>query len=281
MNTKDFFDIKDEVVKMFLFQEKHYKESDIIDVKLLSDGFTNVTCFLETKNHDKFAVRIGNELINRKNEWLYIILTKNTDYIYYNISNGNAIKKWIDGTTATKQECLDQSILIQVCDEIKKIQSIESSEIQEMSIKDYYQFMSIAQIDNEIKEAYKKLLNKYKNLELVIAHNDIRPANIIVKKHDDKKKIHIIDYEWSSLNNKYWDLANYIREIEYPFNEIETIIKNKFDYLDMNILKEFLFITTCYAVQWTFFPQESDELLAYRENALNLMNQYFKQYCKI
>lgn len=280
MNSKDFFDIKNEVVKLFLLQEKKYKENDIVNVELLKNGFTNISCLLETKNHDKYVIRLGNPSVNRKNEWLYILITGNTDYLYFNLENGNSIKKWIEGRVATIDDCNNSMILSEVCDQIKQLHSYQRAEIQQMSIKNYYEFINIAQLDDHIKEVYKKILDKYKHLKLVISHNDIRPSNMLLQKNRDKEKLVIIDYEWSSLNNEYWDLANYIREIKYDFNEIETLLKNKFDYLNMDILKEFLFVTTCYAVQWTYFPKETPDIIKYRENAKDLMNQYFEQYCK-
>ncbi|MDE6894529.1 MAG: hypothetical protein K2J02_04085, partial [Malacoplasma sp.] len=99
----------------------------------------------------------------------------------------------------------------------------------------------------------------------------IRPSNILI----NKNKISVIDFEWCTLNNRYWDFANIVRELDYPLSETEIIFKKYFKNLDFNIFKEILFAATCFGIQWSFSVKESDDLIKYRKNVLKILEKYY------
>lgn len=150
---------------------KHIPNISIDNIKkieLLSGGFTN-HCFyfeIDLKKRNKYFVRIGNSKINRTHEFSYLKASKAIDnYIYYDFENGDAIKIWQEGNVSTAEDCCKFKIFSQIVKEIKKIQSIKLNKVPNIKIRDFYQFIDIAKIDDIYINKYKEIIEKYKNLD--------------------------------------------------------------------------------------------------------------------
>lgn len=270
MEDKEFYS---EAKKLFVSKLNNYQIEDIVNINLLLGGFTNKCFFIETKDRKRFFLRLGNSKIDRTNESSYLNASKKIkQYIYYDFKTGDAIKRWEEGYTASFDDCLQKTTFIKIIKEIKKIQRIKIRKIPDIKERDFFSFLSFSKLDDKYIQKYKEIINKYKYLEKVLSHNDIRPSNVII----NKSKVRLIDFEWCTLNNQYWDLANTSREINFPLDELEKIFKRYFRKLDFNVFKEMLFATSCFAVQWTFFEKESKELLKYRENVIKIMDSYYQ-----
>jgi thiamine kinase-like enzyme len=91
------------------------------------------------------------------------------------------------------------------------------------------------------------------------------------------KQIIFIDYEWGRLNNKYWDIANFIRESNLSLKMIKCILS--FDKsLDRKVLCDFIYMCTNYAYQWTFNMKLTPKILKCRKINLVKMNKYYKLF---
>ena len=249
MNIMNKYIKETEAVSLFLSFFKNLTESDIKVIEKIKEGFTNKCYYFETTKNKKYLVRIGNKKVSRINEKIFIDLTKNKDYLYYDSSSGNAIKKWIKGYNPSVEECRLDKNFHRICKVIKSFQKVPFQKISRMSTKNYYEFLDVAKIEQKYKDKYIEIIEKHKNDKMVLSHNDIRPSNILICKNSIK----LIDFEWSTLNFEYWDLANFMREIDYPLEEIGNVINENFKTFDPLTLKDFLFATTCYALQWTYF----------------------------
>lgn len=271
-------DYKQKSIDLFLSKMSKYSINDIKEIELLNGGFTNHCYYFELLDKKKYFVRIGNSKINRTNEYSYLKASREIkNYKYYDFDSGDAIKKWVVGKASTFTECLDIKIFSKITKQIKKIQSIKLEKIPNVKVRDFYQFLTIAKVDQIYLEKYKEIIEKYKYLDLVLSHNDIRPSNILI----NKSKVTIIDFEWCTLNNRYWDLANFVRELEFPLNELKIIFTKYFKKLDFKILQDMIFATTCFAYQWTFFEKESSDLLEYRKNVFRIMKNYYDSFYKV
>jgi thiamine kinase-like enzyme len=91
------------------------------------------------------------------------------------------------------------------------------------------------------------------------------------------KEIIFIDYEWGRLNNKYWDIANFIRESNLSLQAIKHILTYD-KSLDKNILNDFIYICTNYAYQWTFNMKQTKKILMCRKINLAKLNKYYKLF---
>ncbi|WP_027120141.1 phosphotransferase [[Mycoplasma] testudinis] len=248
-------------------------ENRVTRMEVINEGFTNTSYFVVNQQNQKFQVRIGNIQINRNNESLFLKAMDNYGgFVYYDDKTGNAIKKWVEGRIPTITECRSEKFIKAFSKTLRNFQKLKVT--QKMSKRDFYCFEKIADFKGIEKawNKYRELIEKYKSLPLIASHNDLRPSNLIW----DDKNVTFLDFEWGTRNHKYWDLCNFLREIEYPLKDLKRISETYFKTLDYEIIKEFLYATTCFAYQWTFFPELNEKLLAYRNNTKRLMLDYLK-----
>ncbi|WP_033160216.1 protein kinase family protein [Mycoplasmoides alvi] len=248
------------------------KLSEIKSIKIISNGFTNFSYKVVNTKDQKYQVRVGNKKIDRNNEYAIVNKLKNKgDFIFYDKKNGNAIKKWIDGNIPSIKVCKSDLFLKSFANELFKLQKLDTSVL--ISKRNFFVFEDIANFNglkNELKK-YHQIIEKYRDLPIVVSHNDLRPSNLIW----NNKNVKFIDYEWGSLNNNYWDLCNFLREIKYPIKNLKKLIQKYFEKLDYEIVLNFMFATTFFAYQWTFFPKQTKEIITYRENTKKLINKYY------
>ncbi len=257
----------------FFINNTKYEESDIKFLKKVHKGFTNESFFLFTKDKKKWQVRFTglNDVVKRENENEVLKIIENNNYIYYD-NDGNSIREWIEGKNLSLFFNKKTKLKL-LCEEINKLHSIEFSKCKNIILNDYLIYMDKTKnLQKEIKEKYIYLINKYKDLEKVISHNDLSPANIIYK----NKKIIFIDYEWARINDNYFDIANFIRESNLSLKWL-YFFSNNLDNVKYDILKEYIFIVTCFAYQWTFIANEDSKLLKYRKKCFKKMNSLYKK----
>ena len=145
---KDFQEV---AVSLLLTQKPNLNKNNIKKIELLSGGFTNHCFYVET-NEDKdfkFFVRVGSNKIDRTHEFSYLKASKEIEkYLYYDFDSGNAIKKWQEGITSTFEDCKKINIFTQIVKEIKKLQLIKLEEVPDINVRDFYQFIKLAKIDD-------------------------------------------------------------------------------------------------------------------------------------
>ena len=264
--------------KELFFHNTKYRQEDIADIKQIHNGYVNISFLFILKNQVKYQIRLssGVKLVNRKAEYEILKLTKNEDFIYYDKKTGNAIKKWIDGSHPNKKEILKRKFIKNLVGEIKKLHNIKITSTSIPKIDYGLYNKNIDKLDSNIKSCYLKLLDKYQNLPLVINHSDINSQNLIV---DKKFNVHLIDWEWTTLNNDYWDYANFIREEYIPINKIKLFTRyNK--KLDINILQDHIFICCTFALLWTHAMDQTDKIKQYNQKLIKQVNMYCNHFYK-
>lgn len=247
-------------------------ENQIVYMELINEGFTNISYLVVNQQNQKFQVRIGNHQINRNNEALFLkAMADFGGFIYYDNQTGNAIKKWVEGRIPSINECRSEKFMKAFAKSLRSLQKLKIS--KKMTERDFYCFQKKADFKNleHIWQKYDEIIRKYQNLPLIASHNDLRPSNLVW----DDKKVSFLDFEWGTKNHNYWDLCNFLREIEYPLTNLESLISKHFKNLKLDIVLEFLFATTCFAYQWTFFPESNELILKYRNNVEQLMQKYY------
>jgi thiamine kinase-like enzyme len=111
-------------------------------------------------------------------------------------------------------------------------------------------------------------------MPLVLSHNDLSTANLLVRPNHE---IIFIDYEWSRLNNEYWDAANFIREACLSQKQIQFLLSCNPKWKS-EILNDMIYICTNYAYQWTFNMPNNSKMIRCRKLNLNKMNKYYKLF---
>lgn len=269
--------MKQTVINLFV-NNTNYSKNDIISVQEIHCGFTNLSfkfCVREKQPQlsSYYQVRLScdNKIVNRSNEYNVLQLIKDKNYIYYD-KNGNAIKKWIDGVNPNLFWLNKKSFLFNLVNEITKFHSYSLKQDNIMK-HDYFMFLDKTNFFNPIdQELFLELISKYKNLKTVLSHNDLNPKNMIYKKD---KSISLIDFEWTRVNNQYWDIANFYRETNLSYKWLVYMTK-LYKNLDMNIMKDFVYISTNYAYQWTFGMSETKKILKYRKKLIKKLNRFRK-----
>ncbi|MGL5591598.1 MAG: phosphotransferase [Mycoplasmoidaceae bacterium] len=257
---------------LFFIKNTNYEKDDIKSIKEIHHGFTNKSFFLITNDNLKWQIRFSglNEVVDRKNELKILKLIKDENIVYYD-ETGNFIKKWIDGKILSLVFNKKKKIKL-ICEKINKLHSTIITDNDSILIHDYFAYMDQAKnIDNKIKDKYISLVNKYRNLDKVLSHNDLSKKNILFNGNE----IIFIDFEWSRLNDNYFDVANFIRENNISNKWIKFIQAN-IENIDLNILKDFIFITACFAYQWTFVAKQDNKTIKYRKKCLKKMNSIYK-----
>ncbi len=223
---------KKEVKNIFLKHISTNQNIKIKSVKKIHNGLTNISYLIKT-NIDWYQLRFSSNYknINRKLEQSIF----NDNYIYYD--DNLFIKKWIKGKTLKNKDIIKNLDLIN--QEIIKFHKLNIDK------KNVFKINFLEVIDNKFKydDLYKKINNYFLNDELVISHNDVNNKNIII---DTNNNIHLIDFEWVSLNYYWFDFVYLLVHSKIRNSKLLTIA-NKY-YKNINI--NHLFFVAYFCFKW-------------------------------
>lgn len=258
-------------LKAFVFSTLKVTENEITSIAKIEDSFTNNVYHLQLKNGNEFKVRIAskNKFINRKLE-CFIENELNSRSILYYDKNGDFIKKWIPGKILTKENLTNEfwNYIINTISEIQMLDIPNDIEIKTAVFID-----ESVVIEKSLKNSfylYSNIVNSFDYNSFVLAHNDVSTANIIV----NQKEFTLIDFEWSCLNHKLWDISNLIKDLEMDYEDIlnTDVIVN---YYNLKKLIEIVFATHFYTYFWTHRMPESEKILNYRKKIENRIEYWY------
>jgi thiamine kinase-like enzyme len=109
-------------------------------------------------------------------------------------------------------------------------------------------------------------------MPLVLSHNDLSADNLI---YTPNHQVIFIDYEWARMNNVYWDVANFIREVNLSLGKIKLLCK-LMNISNLNALLIFVYLATNYAYQWTFNMPFTKKIKKYRKITLIKLERYYR-----
>lgn len=238
-------------------------------IKKIHNGFTNISFLLSFENGEKFQIRIGynNDIVDRKNEFKIIKALNLEEYLYYNPKNGNAVKKWLPGNTLNKKN-IDDFFIENFC---KKVDELHQVPI-DLNKHDYFCFIDLVndQIEKKYLDLYRKIYSEIiDEKNFVTSHNDLNADNLII----NNKNIYFIDFEWCKLNDPLWDYCNFIREVCPNKKIIAKFIK----HLNVSFCHfyKFMYLCTCFALQWTYATKPHERIVQYREKTLSKLKELY------
>lgn len=269
MHTND----KNQVYK--LISKIDLKPQDIQIIKKIHHGFTNQSFYIKTKTNKEFQVRIGdnNEIVNRKIENVLIHSFLKDQFLYYNVKNGDAIKKWIKGRDLKKDD-LDEIVINRIIDQINLL---HQTNLKDLHIEEhnYFVFLDQTLLEEKHYQKYVELVKELKDKKDVLSHNDLNLKNILI---NEQKEIFFIDFEWARINYWWWDFANFIREVNLSKKLILLFCKKlNLPFLEM---VKYLYICTNFAVQWSYKTTQSKKVLAYRTKTFKILEKYYRWLIK-
>lgn len=235
--------------------------------------------FLCTFNDIKSVIRLDIDLPNwlrnqraSESQILNFLKTKNQNQniLYQDFDEGILIREFHDGNEISNLNLRREENLISLGKEIRKIHEIK---INHNVINDFENVIENYRdiLKNKIKndwylskgfEIFDSL--SYENELKIFSHNDLSPGNILWN-----KKYFFIDWEYSSMNSQYFDLATIISSYGLDDGEI-TLLCDGYDknpQLDMYKLKKWAKFTHFLDYIWRICLIETTK---YDEKTLNI-----------
>ncbi|WP_339034830.1 phosphotransferase family protein [Spiroplasma endosymbiont of Cantharis rufa] len=195
------------------------------------NGYTNKVT-LENDILKKESIPFHDIYLDKKNEYNFLQQLKKTEQdvlltplkFYWKDNKLFSEYKFLSNYQTLKDITITKEIINNVTNLIIKLHKLNSKEFK-INKFNYHEFLKIFKnnIDNPLTdfEPYFKEINnyidKFDKLKLVLSHNDLVPGNILINKNE----MILIDYDYISLNNKFFDIASFISE---TLNDDEELI---------------------------------------------------------
>jgi thiamine kinase-like enzyme len=228
MNQQDMQQIVDEIIK----QVPNWKDTDDIQVEPL-EGLTN-TNYAVTVNGERFVLRVSGQNtaclgINRAQE--VEILTAVSDagigaqVAYYQLPKGHLVTGYINGRHLSLAEYRTPENLERI---VKTVKHLHGLPLVSADFSPFDRVESYARQAQELQVSlphdFPKLLVKMRAIEQEQAqdpfqwrrfcHNDLFCVNVL-----DDGEIRFIDWEFSGVNDIYYDLAT----LTYAYDSLDTL----------------------------------------------------------
>ena len=235
--------------------------------------------FLCTFNDIKSVIRLDIDLPNwlrnqraSESQILNFLKTKNQNQniLYQDFDEGILIREFHEGNEISNLNLRREENLISLGKEIRKIHEIK---INHNVINDFENVIEKYRdiLKNKIKNDWYLIKGfeifdslSYENELKIFSHNDLSPGNILWN-----KKYFFIDWEYSSMNSQYFDLATIISSYGLDDGEI-TLLCDGYDknpQLDMYKLKKWAKFTHFLDYIWRICLIETTK---YDEKTLNI-----------
>ncbi|QGZ97961.1 phosphotransferase [Mycoplasma sp. NEAQ87857] len=168
------------------------------------------------------------KIVNKFNHKLDYSLLKDFDFVPKLIQNTDKVVEW--EWIKTKEKTFDKDILVQIANNFKTLHDSElkfpKSNVASR-VKEYRRILKEKNINIDVLNKY------YKRINLILKHsqnnrplhNDLYEGNIIVDKNN---KVYFVDWEYSSMGDKHFDLAYFICG-SFLNKEQEEIFLNQYE----------------------------------------------------
>lgn len=216
----------------------------IIELKETSYGITNQNFIVKTENNTYFC-RIPKDTFfikNKDNEKEAINTLKGESYfldpVYY---DANLLITEFQKNAKTFISSKNLSSIIEIARILKKFHNkkFETSAVfnpLETLEKYSYQLQNPKINFDDYKELLESFSKHYKPDRL--CHNDLKEGNLLFANN----KIYLLDYEYSGLNDPYFDIASFIAENDLNYQETITFLKAYFTEDTCNFEKLSIFL---------------------------------------
>jgi len=119
---------------------------------------------------------------------------------YLNLEEGFMICEYLDGKHITKLTRAEISVFVE---QLKQLHTLKIDQ-EPLVLKANFSVLT-----QELEEAFDVIHNA--TVEMVLCHNDLNPLNCIFS----KETIKFIDWEFSAMNDCYFDLASFSVEFQF------------------------------------------------------------------
>ena len=177
--------------------------------KLIAKRFKNLN--FQTITNTYLNKKILNQLVNKKLFPKVVYQSEEKDFLIY---------EYLESSESNKDKLFYNNLgkKIKEIHEIEPCKNVLTFEQQ----LNFYKMLLRKLNKEKVYSRIEELLNdiNIRKSKLVFSHNDLNANNILFN-----KDICVIDYEYSSLNNKFSDLSKVIFEFQMTEDEIESLLK--------------------------------------------------------
>ena len=274
----DTINIQYQKALKLLHDKINLKPADIKIITRNEDGYSNDTFNVTTKKNRQLIVRVAHPLniSRRKQEMLAtrLALKVNKISILYNAKNGDQIREALPVGIPTMKQVRTKKFLKLLAHKIKQFHSINIKNVKLETMNYHLYDPYVHKADAKYGNLFYSILNKYKNAKLVFSHNDLTIWNII---YDEKhSKVALIDFEWSGLNNKIFDAANFIRDVNLHGTDLERFFLKEYDKsVSVNDITLFVYVSSFFSYLWTYSTEPKAHILEYRKRVWAKVNKLY------
>ena len=266
-----------------LHDKINLKPYDIKLIKRNEDGYSNDTFNVITKKNKHLIVRVAHpgNLSRRKQELITtkLALQVNKINILYNAENGDQIREALPVAIPTLKQVKTKKFLKLLAKKLKQFHDINIKNVKLEKMNYHLYDACIHNADKKYGNLFYSILNKYKDSELVFSHNDLTIWNII---YDEKhSKLNLIDFEWSGLNNKIFDAANFIRDVNLHGTELEKYFLKEYDEsISVDDITLFVYVSSFFSYLWTYTIEAKPHIIRYRNSVWSKVKKLYDYIIK-
>lgn len=241
---------------------KAYTNKTARTIKKIDSGFNNDNYLI----NDAYVMRVpkenGDTTISFKNEkTVYDSIEKlniSEKVVNYDVLSGIKITKFCHGTRQYANTLTDEQIFYVA----RKLKKLHNCKIQVPffymmfnKINIYKQNISEDLLINKNYESkiIKEVTKIFAKSPFVLCHNDLVKNNLLFK-YDD---VFLIDWEYASMNNLYFDLASFISENNLNEKQQELFLSKYFGYryndIKRNRVKTFIRFQNILFYYWSLY----------------------------
>lgn len=220
----------------------------IKDLKRFNQGMSNYTFKFTIKNEAYVYRKIGLDadlFVNYYDEYENLTAAYNqgvtSEIIYFNKETGTKIQKYIEGETFDfdKFDNVGKNLI----ETLKKLHSVKDQNLKPYGLierlnkyESYLDDKLISDYYFQLKQYFIKTYNEsFINNPLVFCHNDLQSINII----NNNSKIYLIDFEYGSLNDIFFDFATFEENSTLVFESYYNREITKLELAKINFYKIF------------------------------------------
>lgn len=231
-------------IKFFL-DKTHYEEEDILEYKVIHQGYTNNNWLIKT-NDGTFILRTPIKRHDFVNEFNAYQNYQKIKFYEFDQKNGIYIKPFL---VAEHPQLGNKKHLELIIDEIQQVHCKKVK--HKIKQQDWFEWIEYNVLDSKVLSYFYKINNKIKNDPKVFTHHDLNAANILVNNND----VFLIDWEWARLDSPYFDFAT------LALNEhVDEKLLIKYANLDEKRLDYYKFMILVFSHMWCIYMNTKQTL---------------------
>jgi len=280
MNMETTEHIVEIFLKYGITSNKNLNEYEILPL----DGITN-TSYIVKINTKEFVLRLPGknpDEINRYSEEQNTLLALENGltlpHIIFDVESGIKISEYFDIYTYNEKDFESTELRKNAFEILNKLHSSEIIFLDNFS--PYRVFENLADLSNGIEEnalnAGKEIIEKLNNigLEQKPCHQDLYSGNFVI--YEDKT--YLIDWEYSSQGDPYFDLADLFWQNEFEKkNGLKNLALSELGLTNLYQKEKFILFEILSMITWGFWAKrKSPESNRGEEALINALNLFEK-----